>query len=81
MCLPWRLLYQTCQVQGSLRGNPQQSPADPGWVLVGGTAVSGTLLTMEPLGRPELLQWDPVIDLYSEGFFFQRFCALAFFFP
>lgn len=66
-CLPWRLLSQACQVQGSLRGShPQQCPADPGQVLVGGTAMSGTLLTMEPLGHPELLQWDVVIYLFSK---------------
>lgn len=71
-CLPWRLPYQTCQVQGLRDSHPQQCPADPGQVFEGGTAVCGTLLTKEPLAHPELLQWNVVIYLFSEGIFLPK---------
>lgn len=51
---------------------PSALPCWPRQVLVGGTAASGTLLTVEPLGHPELLQWDIVIYLFSEGFFLPK---------
>lgn len=43
-CMLWRLLYQTCQVQGPWRASRPQKcpavPADPGQILMDDTAVS-----------------------------------------
>lgn len=66
---PWSNLSGTRISKGQ---PPSAVPCWPRQVLVGGTAASGSLLTVEPLGRPELLQWDIVVYLFSSKDFVLR---------